>query len=495
LEPKQLHIIALTEDPTIRQTLDALDPDRFRVDLADEPAGALAVLTHNSALLVVDEASDAGYLALIRRARRTSVALDAFVIGGPKSDEVRRAERDEGVDVYFERPVEPEVLVAALRHRLSHVALKVDCGIIGRSPGIEELVESVLQVGPTEVPILIEGESGTGKDILARAIHTASRRADKTLEAVNVGSLAEGVLESELFGHEKGAFTGAVSRRAGLFERADGGTVFLDEVGETSANMQVRLLRVLETGEVMRVGGVQGLRVDVRVIAATNRNLAEAVRDGAFRQDLYYRLKGISMRVPPLRERRADIALLAQHFILQGNRRHRKSVRGIEPAALRALEKYPWPGNIRELRNVVDTLVVLTSGKRITVERVEAQLASDAGLSEYGPSPLLPVPLGRPREEAEREMLYASILALHRDVREILAVLQGGAPTVVGGLREVRPEPAEVEEAPELSLSQLERATIQEALTRHRGNRRRAADALGISERTLYRKIKEYGLL
>ena len=495
MEPKQLHIIALTDDPTIRQTLDALDPDRFRVDFGEEPAGALAVLTHTTALLVVDEAADVGYTALIRRCRRTSVALDAFVIGGPKSDEVRRAEREEGVDVYFERPVEPAVLTAALRHRLAHVALKVECGIIGRSAGIEEMVESVLQVGPTEVAILIEGESGTGKDILARAIHTASRRADKTFEAVSVGALAEGVLESELFGHEKGAFTGAIARRAGLFERADGGTVFLDEIGETSANMQVRLLRVLETGEVMRVGGVQGLRVDIRVIAATNRRLAEAVRDGAFRQDLYYRLKGISMRVPPLRERRGDIAMLTQHFILQGNRRHRKSVRGIEPAALRALERYPWPGNIRELRNVVDTLVVLTVGTRITAERVEAQLASDAAAEEPRPSALLPVPLGRPREEAEREMLYGSILALHRDVREILSLLQGGAPSVVGGLREVRPEPAEVDEVADLSLSQLERATVQEALTRHRGNRRRAAEALGISERTLYRKIKEYGLL
>jgi DNA-binding NtrC family response regulator len=356
-------------------------------------------------------------------------------------------------------------------------------------------VESVLQVGPTEVPILIEGESGTGKDVLARAIHTASRRAAKTFDAVNVGALAEGVLESELFGHEKGAFTGAIARRAGLFERADGGTVFLDEVGETSPNMQVRLLRVLETGEVMRVGGVQGLHVDVRVIAATNRNLAEAVREGSFRQDLYYRLKGISMRVPPLRERRGDIATLTQHFILQANRRHQKSLRGIEPGALRALETYPWPGNIRELRNVVDTLVVLTTGTRITTERVEAQLAADGGGAVPRPNPLLPVPLGRPREEAEREMLYASILALHRDVREILTLLHGGAPSVVGGLREVRPEPAVVDEVTDLSLSQLERATIQESLTRHRGNRRQAAEALGISERTLYRKIKEYGLL
>jgi DNA-binding NtrC family response regulator len=445
-------------------------------------------------MLVVDEASDAGYAALIRRCRRTSVAIDAFVIGGPKSDEVRRAERGEGVDVYYERPIQPSALKAALRYRLSHVALKVDNGIVGRSPAIEELVESVLQVAPTEVPILIEGESGTGKDVFARAIHSASRRADEPMEAVNVGALAEGVLESELFGHEKGAFTGAVSRRAGLFERADGGTVFLDEVGETSPGMQVRLLRVLETGEVMRVGGVQNLHVDVRVIAATNRNLAESVREGTFRQDLYYRLKGVNLRVPPLRERRGDIAMLTQYFVLRANRRHQKSVRGIEPAALRALEEYPWPGNVRELRNVVDTAVVLATGSRVTRQGVDAQLSGDD--ARPGASPYLPVPLGRPREEAEREMLYGSILALHRDVREILHLLRGGSGgPLAGGLREVRPEPADVEEVPDLSLSQLERATIQEALTRHGGNRRRAAEALGISERTLYRKIKEYGLL
>ncbi|HEU4928688.1 MAG TPA: sigma-54 dependent transcriptional regulator, partial [Candidatus Krumholzibacteria bacterium] len=339
-----------------------------------------------------------------------------------------------------------------------------------------------------------QGESGTGKDIVARGIHQASRRRDGAFEAINCGSLAEGVLESELFGHEKGAFTGAVSRRAGMFERADRGTIFLDEVGETSPNMQVRLLRVLESGEVLRVGGGISLKVDVRVIAATNRNLAEAVRSGGFRQDLYYRLKGVNLYLPPLRERRDDIPMLVQRFISQANRAHQKSVRGVEADAMRRLMEHAWPGNIRELKNLIETLVVLSPGPRITRQLVDAHLAEPVGA---GGSPLLPVALGRSREDAEREMLYGSILALHRDVREILHLLRegGGSPLAANpfaGLREVQ---TEVPPPPSsLSLDHLERSAIKEALNRAGGNRRRAADSLGISERTLYRKIKEYGL-
>jgi DNA-binding NtrC family response regulator len=328
--------------------------------------------------------------------------------------------------------------------------------------------------------------------VVARAVHDASRRRDRPFEAINCGSLAEGVLESELFGHEKGAFTGAVARRAGMFERADSGTIFLDEVGETSPNMQVRLLRVLETGEVLRVGGGTPLKVDVRVVAATNRNLAQAVAAGEFRQDLYYRLKGVALYLPPLRERREDIALLVQRFIAAANRAHQKSVRGVEPDAMRRLTEHSWPGNIRELKNLVETLVVLSTGPRITRALVDAHL-SDRG-AESGRT-LLPVPLGRSREEAEREMLYGSILALHRDVREILRLLEEGARAgsdagTLGGLREVHA----AGDSPSLSLQQIERTAVKEALNRSGGNRRRAADILGISERTLYRKIKEYGL-
>src|SRR5262249_36147347 len=280
-------------------------------------------------------------------------------------------------------------------HRLALVSLKARAGIIGRSAALEELLESVLLVAPTEVPILIQGESGTGKDVIARAIHANSPRRDHPFEAINCGALAEGVLESELFGHEKGAFTGAVARRAGLFERANTGTVFVDEVGEMSPNMQVRLLRVLESGEVMRVGGVAGFKVNVRVVAATNRNLAESVRDGAFRQDLYYRLKGVSLYLPPLRERRDDIPLLVQQFITQANRTHHKSVRGVEADAMKRLVEHSWPGNIRELKNVVETLVVLSPVPRITRALVDAHLTPDEATAS-----LYPVRLGRDRDDA-----------------------------------------------------------------------------------------------
>lgn len=496
IDSLQVQLLVLSTDATIRQSVGgpALGAS---VEFVPTASGLVDALTETTAALIIDEGTEPAYLSLIRRARRTTPGLDAIVIGGPKVDTVRQQERREGVDLYIERPIEPAPLRATLEHRLQLVALKAQAGIIGRSPALEELLESVLLVAPTEVPILIQGESGTGKDVIARAIHHQSARRDRPFEAINCGALAEGVLESELFGHEKGSFTGAVARRAGLFERANLGTVFLDEVGEMSPNMQVRLLRVLESGEVLRVGGVAGFKVNVRVVAATNRTLSESVREGAFRQDLYYRLKGVSLYLAPLRERRDDIPVLVQHFIAQANRVHRKSVRGVEPDAMKRLVEHPWPGNIRELKNAIETLVVLSPGPRITRALVDAQLADSA---PAGPATLLPVALGRNRDDAEREMIYGSILALHRDVREILRLLhEGGGFTgppretgPFGNLREVRSDSDAGERT--LSLNQLERAAVREALNRSAGNRRRAADYLGISERTLYRKIKEYGL-
>ena len=494
----QLQIITLTADPTIRQSLEAAAiPDVGPVRFSDDASGLLDALTSAPGAVVIDELAEPAYVSLIKRARKLAPGLDAVVAGGPKSDAVRRDERREAVDLYIDRPLDARTLRSTLAHRLTLVALKARSGIIGRSPALEELLESVLLVAPTEVPILIQGESGTGKDVIARAIHASSRRRDRPFEAVNCGALAEGVLESELFGHERGAFTGAVSRRPGMFERTDTGTIFLDEVGETSPNMQVRLLRVLESGEVLRVGGVTGLRVDVRVIAASNRNLADAVRSGAFRQDLYYRLKGVSLHLPPLRERREDVQVLVQHFIAAANRTNQKSVRGVDADAMNRLVAYSWPGNIRELKNLVETLVVLAPGARITRELVDAHLSDAGGPARAGA--LLPVAVGRNRDDAEREMLYGSMLALHRDVREILRLLHEGSRGVGpkagapwNGLREVgtdRPH-----EETNLSLDHLERAAIREALIRAGGNRRRAAEYLEISERTLYRKIKEFGL-
>jgi DNA-binding NtrC family response regulator len=491
-------MIVLTADVELRQIVETLQTSpQWRIELVDEPTDLISRVSHETHIVLMDEAATgAGYMSYVRKVRRVSPAVDVVVVGGPKSEEVLSSERKEGIDKYYARPVDTGLFDATLRHRLQFVRLKTESGLIGRSPAMEEVVEAVLQVAPTEVPILIEGESGTGKDVVARAVHVASRRHDQSFEAINCGALAAGVLESELFGHEKGAFTGASSRRAGMFERAHGGTIFLDEVGETSASMQVKLLRVLESGVFHRVGGVDQIHVNIRVIAATNKKLAEAVRDGEFREDLYYRLKGINLHLPPLRDRKEDIPILVQYFIGLSNRRHQKSVRGVEPAAQRRFLEYTWPGNIRELKNIVDTLVVLSTTSRIPASLVSTQLVdAPQGMRTQGEPTFLPVALHRTKEEAEREMIYASILALHRDVREILSLLrEGHQPSPWEGLKEVQTEPRVGPEETG-SLAQMERLAIRESLNRFAGNRRKAAEALGISERTLYRKIREYGLV
>ena len=457
----------------------------------EEPARVFSATVDDLRFLLLDEATvGANYISLGKRARKRHPALDLMVVGGPKSDEVRLSERRNGVDGYFERPLDQKTLAAAINHRLDITQLKAGAGIVGRSPAIEEILEAVLQVAPTEVPILIEGESGTGKDVIAQAIHQASRRREKPYVAINCASLAEGVLESELFGHERGAFTGAVGQRPGVFERATGGTIFLDEVGEMSANMQVRLLRVLESGEVLRVGGIKSFHVDVRVVAATNRSLSRAVVDGAFRQDLYYRLKGISRYLPPLRERKEDIRVLIDYFVREANKKHRRQIKGIDNDALKRIMDNPWPGNVRELRNLIDTVVVLSTTGRITSSQIDSQLGDVPGADRS----LLPVPLNLTKDEAEREMIYGSILALHRDVREILAMLRTVPGRPVEAMREVHPEPLSDGHAVR-DLASLQRSAIAEALRASNGNRRKAAELLGISERTLYRKIKEFGLL
>jgi DNA-binding NtrC family response regulator len=493
LQTSKLHFLAVTSDPTISQVaLEAASDDSWDVVVFQEAAHVFSSPLDDMQLLLLDETATGGnYVSVIKKARRRFPAMDVVVIGGPKSDEVRAAERRDGVDHYFERPIETGSLKPAIEHRLRIAGLKASVGLVGRSPFVEETLESVLLVGPTEVPILIEGESGTGKDVIARALHVASRRADGPFVAINCASFAEGVLESELFGHDKGAFTGAVGQRAGVFERADRGSIFLDEVGEMSPNMQVRLLRVLESGELIRVGGVKSLHVDVRVIAATNRNLSHAVEAGTFRQDLYYRLKGINFYLPPLRDRSEDVPLLVDYFIREANRKHNKTIKGIDRDAVRRLTEAHWSGNIRELRNVIDTTVVLSPRDRITLDIVESQMASEP----REPESLLPVPLNRSKDEAEREMIYASILALHRDVREIMALLKEALHMrALDSMQEVYPDAPGDPGAVVQSLSKLERGAIVEALRATNGNRRKASEMLGISERTLYRKLKEYRL-
>ncbi len=375
-------------------------------------------------------------------------------------------------------------------------------GIIGNSIEIKEIIDVVLQVAPTDITVLISGESGTGKELIARAIHAASPRAHKMLVTVNCGAIPEGIMESELFGHEKGAFTGATEMRKGYFEIADGGSIFLDEIGELPLATQVRFLRVLENGEFMRVGASVGRRVDVRIIAATNKDLEQEVRNKNFREDLYYRLRSVNIRVPPLRDRREDIPVLFDAFARDFCERNGLTFGGITQEATQILLNYDWPGNVRELKNVVESMLVIEKGKRLEPADVRKYLK---GYGENHEERKLPVFLSRTAEQAERELILRALVDLKKDIIEVRNLLAhqflsrpplstspeysvlGAEPGAIYG--------ASVREAEEsLALDEMERKLIISALEKFNGNRRLAAKALRISERTLYRKIKEYGL-
>jgi len=308
-------------------------------------------------------------------------------------------------------------------------------GIVGKSPGIQKVVQTARQVAGSDIPVLIMGESGTGKELVARAIHNNSRRRKQRLMPLNCAGLSESILEDELFGHIKGAFTGAQTEREGRFEAADKGTLFLDEIGDMPAAMQAKLLRVLENGEVVRLGSNDPISVDVRLISATNSNLEKMVAEKQFREDLFFRIKGVTITIPPLRERRDDIPLLIYYFIRQISERYEKEIEDIDPLAQQKLTSYGWPGNVRELRNAIENMVVLSPGKRLVAESLPPEIRPSGGAS-----------------------------------------LRGGA-----GLAG-------------LTMNEIEKEAIVQTLKSTNGNREQAAKLLGMGERTLYRKIKEYGL-
>ncbi|MDP6967356.1 MAG: sigma-54 dependent transcriptional regulator, partial [Candidatus Marinimicrobia bacterium] len=282
----------------------------------------------------------------------------------------------------------------------------IDCirrtsGIIGNSDGIEQVLEMVTEVAPVDISVLITGESGTGKEIIAKAIHKASRRSSQPLVTVNCGAIPEGIIESELFGHRKGAFTGASDDRKGYFEEADRGTIFLDEIGETPVETQVKLLRVIESGEFMRVGDAKTRRVDVRVIAATNKDLMKETEKEAFRKDLYYRLRTVTIDVPPLRHRLDDLDLLADRFALEFSRSNDIVFRGFTSDALSVMKQYDWPGNVRELKNFVESIIIFERGNRISSDMVIKHLSPMVETVSGN----LPVPVNKSTDQAERELI------------------------------------------------------------------------------------------
>jgi DNA-binding NtrC family response regulator len=383
-------------------------------------------------------------------------------------------------------------------------------GIVGNSDAIREVLDMIVHVAPVEISVLITGESGTGKEMVAKAIHKLSRRAQYPMVTVNCGAIPAGIIESELFGHKKGAYTGAAEDRKGYFETAHKGTIFLDEIGETPLETQVKLLRVLESGEFMRVGDSRTLHTDVRVIAATNKDLEEKARKGEFRQDLYYRLKTVTIHVPPLRHRIEDLPLLVERFALEFTRSNDMVYRGFMPEAIRLMKQADWPGNVRELKNFVESILVLEKGERITAEMVARQLGRSIPRAEYNPN--LPVVVEQSAEQAERELILRQLLLLRQDVAGIKQLLTGNPDIVTDetisylpgaavhpGYQAVKIEPHDQrlirdEAIGDMTLEELEREAITRTLQHFNNNRRATARSLGMSERTLYRKISEYGL-
>ena len=523
-------------------------------------APALVVLT--GALL------DSSNVALVRQLLWDNVAVLGFT--DVEDPQLADRLRDTGYSETWSKPVNIEEVAGSIKRRLERRSLAELTGLVGESSGIREVLVKVEQIAPVSSTVLIEGESGTGKELVARAIHRLSPRRSRPFIAVNAGALPETLLESELFGHEKGSFTGAAERRLGRFELADKGTLFLDEIGEIPQSTQVKFLRVLEEREVTRVGGTESIPLDVRVVAATNRSLREQVEAGSFRADLFYRLSVLNVYLPPLRERREDIPLLVRRFVTEFGAEHDRQFHGISADALSLLVDYNWPGNVRELRNLVESMVVLAHGREIMADDIPR------AIREGGGRRLLPVHVGPVVKGVERgqgrefEFIVHSLVELKLQVEELRrrmdmenrladdlsvsprglvvgsafdpgvggragvrsgsgsgaawaadlgarelrgvdlvdghdGVLYGASATAAGSGAAMRgvpgggieppdqPEPVPVVALrPGTTMAEIERHAILAALRVNGGNRRKAADQLGIGERTLYRKLREY---
>lgn len=411
--------------------------------------------------------------------------------------------------------------------------LKQRYGIVGNDDALNRALEIALKISPVDLSVLIMGENGVGKEIFPRVIHDHSLRKGKKYLAVNCGAIPDGTIDSELFGHEKGAFTGAVERREGYFAVADGGTLFLDEVGELPLPTQARLLRVLETGEYIPVGASEVKRTDVRIVAATNVDMEKAIADGKFREDLFYRLNSVSINIPPLRQRGADVVLLFRKFALEMSEKYKMPPIRLTPEAQKMLVSYAWPGNVRQLKNIAENMSVTSEEREITPEILSLYLPAENTSQGHV------VALASKEEthsfEKEREFIYQMLFDLRREVAELKRMVGEKHLPMVGrdadsptsssrGLAIYQPQPAlgrpmektdnsliqdaeevtdndvaaketdEEDDVVDGSLEEMERKSIKSVLNKNNGNRRLAAKQLGISERTLYRKIKEYDL-
>ena len=527
---------------------DTFEAERYSVDLVPQPDGVDAV--EEPRLLILTGERGEGELAewIASAERASGIPVLAFLSG----KEARLRAREAGASEVFDLDADLGE-VALLGHRsVERRRLQRLTGIVGESEAMREVLERVVQIAPVESTVLITGESGTGKELVARGIHALSSRRSRSFLAVNVAALSETLLESELFGHEKGAFTGAIDSRKGFFELAHGGTLFLDEIGEMPLSTQTKLLRVLEQREFLRVGGQKSIRVDVRIITATNQELRQLVTSGQFRRDLYYRLNILNIELPPLRRRREDVPPLIRHFVRELAERIDRPFPGISEPAMETLMKYEWPGNVRELRNLIESMVVLSPGREIGPEDIPSQIRSPEAGRSLLPVPVAPSGAGAQRDlsaarreegrslRPELEFVFRTLVELRVDMDQLRQDFEvyreeiddrlddqlaapSGFPLVLsaggesserwadgdvpesGESREMDPEhdlegekDAGAEEAvvfePGMTMEELEEEAIRVVLGLTAGNRRKAAESLGIGERTLYRKIRKYGI-
>ena len=573
-------VLVTTHDlPLAGQLRDGFRHAGYRVDLftsGEDPADA------DEAVLFVLTGGDRTEAAVRQTSRAAALGLPVFVV--VSRDDPGSALPD--VATAFRSPADPEEIVLMGTRAIERRRLRRETGIVGETDAMMEVLERIVQISPVDATVLITGESGTGKELVARGIHALSRRRHRAFIPVNVAALTETLLESELFGHEKGSFTGAIDTRKGLFELADRGTIFLDEIGEMPLQTQTRLLRILEQQEFHRVGGQQLIKVNVRILAATNQRLEQLVLAGDFRKDLYYRLNILTITLPPLRDRRDDIPRLVDAFVRQAADRHdRGPFRGISDEAMEILMRHRWPGNVRELRNLVESMVVLAPGRVIRAEDIPGDVRSGERSRALVPAGTAPSRGGGDSVRALRpqlEFIFRTMMEMRVDIEdlrrefeafqsgeerdaELVAPRPGGEivqrlrpgerAVAVGGDRGAAeagtplpgevpaakdlpepagdtpaqdvpepagdspvhdlPEPAGVRDAPApagdpagtrtpdsgsvayragMTLDDMEREVIRTVLESVGWKRRRAADVLGIGERTLYRKVKRYGL-
>jgi nitrogen regulation protein NR(I) len=467
--PEKKQVLIVDDEPNLRKILAAqLSRDGYEVMLAEDGEQGLSMLReHHIDLVVTDlKMPKVDGMTLLREALRESPDLPIVMITAHGTVDTAVEALKLGAFDYLTKPFDKDevrqVVAKALKTRqlaqeeattASTNEPGARFGIIGKSPGLTDLYAVLERVADSPTTVLITGESGTGKELVARALHDHSQRKDKPFIKVNCAAIPKELIESELFGYERGAFTGAVTSKPGRFELANGGTLFLDEIGEIPVEMQVKLLRALQESEFERVGGIKTIHVDVRLVAATNRDLKKLIAAGAFREDLFYRLNVVSIRLPALRERESDIPLLVEHFLAKFNERLKKQVTGVEPDALDILSAYGWPGNIRELENVMERSVLFCDAQKLRVEDLPGELRGSSGSTAPAP-------------------------ASDRD----------GSSDI--------PLPAEggLKEHVKVAMSRLERDLVSRALKQTNGNVTHAARLLKISRKGLQLKMKELGL-